>query len=314
MKWVALLSWAAVALFPRLALAATPAAAACVAAYERAQERRSAGDLIEARAAALDCSAVACQSFVRRDCRAWQGELQNAIPSVRIEVANAPVSAPVHLLVDGKPISVDDALLLLLNPGKHELAAIAGAQRVTKDVELAMSEKARSVELSFPATKDSQPVAPKTPKAPKSEPEPEPEPVPAPVPKPTPTPSRVGEKPSNPASARRGRALPIALGAVGVAGLAGFGIFGAVARAQRTQLHQCWPGCSPDRIRRVNNLYLASDVSLGVALASLGLATGILIFCSESPASAGPAQSIKSFRLALAPDNTGVHLGLSGQF
>jgi hypothetical protein len=297
MKLVALLALAAGALLPGGALAATPAAAACVAAYERAQERRFAGDLIEARVAALDCSAAVCQPFVRKDCRAWQGELQNAIPSVRIEVENAPASAPVHLLVDGKPISSDDALLLLLNPGRHELAAIAGAQRVTKDVELAISEKARAVELSFPVVQDPQPVAPKTP-----------------LPAPAPAPAKVDVKPANEAGARRGRALPIALGVVGVAGLAGFGIFGAMARSQREQLPRCWPGCSPDRIRRINNLYLASDASLGIALASLGLATGILIFCGEPTASGRSAHSIKSFRLALAPSNTGVHMELSGQF
>jgi hypothetical protein len=146
---LALAASAVVALLSDVALAATPAATACVAAYERAQERRSEGDLIEARVAALDCSAATCQPFVRRECRVWQGELQNAIPNVRIDVDNAPEDAPVHLLVDGKPISMDAALLVSLNPGRHQFVAIAGTHRVTKDVVLAIAEKARAVELSL---------------------------------------------------------------------------------------------------------------------------------------------------------------------
>ncbi|HVY25671.1 MAG TPA: hypothetical protein VHB79_03940 [Polyangiaceae bacterium] len=294
MRPLALLAAAAVALFPGVAQAATPAAVACVAAYERTQERRSAGDLIEARAAALDCSAVACQPFVRTECRAWQGELQSAIPSVRIEVKNAPASAPVHLLVDGKLITADQALELSLNPGKHELSAIAGAQRATKEVELAVSEKARLVELSLPVAK-------------------EPQRVPPPVPAAEPAPATLDQKPSREA-ATRSRALPITLGVVGVAGLVGFAVFGASARTEREQLPYCWPRCSPERIQRINHLFIASDVSLGIALASFGLATGILIFRSEPPASVGRARSVKLFRLALAPSSMGVHLGLSGQF
>lgn len=135
-----------------------------------------------------------------------------------------------------------------------------------------------------------------------------------PPPAPAPAPLKVDVKPSNEPGAKRSRALPIALGAVGVAGLAGFGLFGVMARAQRERLPQCWPECSPERIRRINNLSLASDVSLGVSLASLGVATGILIFCSKSAPSSRPAHSVKSFHLALAPRNQGVDVALSGQF
>ena len=77
------------------------------------------------------------------------------------------------------------------------------------------------------------------------------------------------------------RGLPASvyiLGGLGIVALGSFGYFGVTAIRQRDDLESdCAPGCSQDDKDSVDRKLLIADISLGVAVLSLGAATWIAL-------------------------------------
>jgi hypothetical protein len=71
------------------------------------------------------------------------------------------------------------------------------------------------------------------------------------------------------------------LGGLGVAGLVSFAYFGLSGRAIQNDLEQCAPHCLKADVDRMRSRYLVADVSLLVAVASLGV--GTYLFLSGRP-------------------------------
>jgi len=71
-----------------------------------------------------------------------------------------------------------------------------------------------------------------------------------------------------------GRLVPYALAGVGILGLAGFTTFAILGNSQAGDLERtCAPNCQPGQVDSVKTKYHLADVSLGVGLVSVGVAT-----------------------------------------
>lgn len=234
---------------------------ACAAAYERAQEQRRLGRLIRAREQLLVCSQPRCPGFVVDDCRRWFGEVDEALPTVAFAVRQGGRDLEaVRVYRDGVLLARRlDGRALPVDPGKHTFTIeVPGVERRTVEALIVEGKKNRLIELELPAAA---PVA--MAKA-----------------RPAPSPPASNGSPllSTRTTHARPRRAPSALtwglaagGAAGVAGFAGLGLWGL--REERRMREECAPACAPSEVSAVRRSYLLADVSLGLGLGSLALAT-----------------------------------------
>jgi hypothetical protein len=230
---------------------------ACAAAFVEAQKLRKSGSLLKARAALVTCAQNVCPEVVRDKCVAWLPEVEAELPSVILVAKGSDGSDLTDVEVqiddesetrriDGQPIPLD--------PGEHRFVFRLGEKHEELTVVVVARQKDRPVEATFQ-------VAGK----PKSEPT-------------TPTPPRQNAK----------RGLPVSvyvLGGLGVVALGSFGYFGVTAIQDKNQLEDdCAPACSQDDKKSVDRKLLIADISLGVAVISLGAATWIALSSGKSQA------------------------------
>jgi len=173
----------------------------------------------------------------------------------------------VSVKIDGQAAARElDARAVPLDPGRHEFEfTSADGQLRRVSLVLREAEKRRRVVADFRVSEA---------KA-------------APAPAQTPTPAAPA------ATSDDGPSTPVAvyvLGGIGLAGLGSFAYFAASGRSiQKNELDPCKPHCQgkEDRISEMRTRYVIADISLGVAVASLGVGT-YLLFASkgESPRAA----------------------------
>lgn len=200
---------------------------ACVNAYESAQRLRQAGQLRAAKAQLAICANEACASFMRDDCTKWDGEIDEAMPTIVVAAKdqNGHDTTQVRVIVDdvvvtdqldGRPIPVD--------PGQHRIRYESGGRAVDDTIVVRQGEKNRQVTASF-----------------------------APVETPPPT---------APATHRKIPVVTWILGGVAVAGVASFATFAILGKAKEG----CAPFCSRSNVDTLRRDYLIADISLGVGL------------------------------------------------
>jgi len=83
---------------------------------------------------------------------------------------------------------------------------------------------------------------------------------------------------------------------VGVAGLASFAYFGLSGLSLQHDLEECAPHCVKADVDRMRSRYLVSDVSLLVAVTSLGV--GTYLFLSGRPATESKERASLELRLS----------------
>jgi hypothetical protein len=116
------------------------------------------------------------------------------------------------------------------------------------------------------------------------------------------------------AAAPRPSRVPVyVLGGVGVAAAASFAYFGISGLALRGQLASCRGSCSQSRVDQGNADWVGADVSLGVALGSLGLGTYLFLRTTRAPPTE-PQTSVATLRLVVAPAPGGGFLRVGGAF
>ena len=221
------------------------ASAACVSAYEQAQEQRQSGKLLEALRHLQACAADACPAFIRSDCSTWYDDVRAEVPSVVFaarsagrDLADVRVSLGPRVLasrIDGEALELD--------PGEYDFQFTApGMQPLTQHVLISRGERNRLQRAEL-------------------------------VPLPRDTLAGSGQASLSP-PAQQSWVLPAIFGGVAVLGLSSFGVFGALGRSGESRLETtCSPHCSQDQISSVRTQYVIADVSLAVGVASLGLAT-----------------------------------------
>jgi len=246
-----------------------PATAACVRAYEQAQEERQSGKLLEARVHLQGCAQDTCPGFVRSDCTAWYQEVQAEVPVVAFvargagrDLTDVRVSSGQRVLasrIDGQGIELD--------PGEYDFQFTApGMQPIARHVLISSGERLVQRVEFVPVREES------------SE-------------------GRAAASPPPQSST----VLPAVFGGAAVLGLAGFGVFGALGHSAESNLEAtCSPHCREDQISKVRTRYAVADVSLAVGVASLGLAVYFALNASsERRAAQSPSFDVQASAHAL---------------
>lgn len=291
----------------------------CAASFERAQESIHAYKLRKARHSLLACAKPVCGKVLYRECTRALAQLESDIPSVvfsakddagaqLVDVDVAMDGEPLTSHLDGRPVPVD--------PGVHQFF-FKGSNSGIELVKLPIAEGERnrivSVELRTVPAKSS--PARESVAASKA-PELAADTAPVAAPRLTRTRPVVADLPTSvdatPRESGKSMVGPYVAGTVGLAGLAGFGILYAIARGDNKDLMSCWPNCSESRVSSVKNLYLAADVSLGVGVAALGVATW-LYFDSKS-GEERPSAKKPQYAVDIQPSRSGVYATVSGAF
>jgi len=250
--------------------AANADVAACVRAHASGQREAKAGRLKAASELFAACvSQDGCPDAIRAECAEFHKSTQRDLPTLIFAAIDAQggdliqvrVSADDQILtetLDGRPIALD--------PGQHHFKfELSSGETLESDVLVREGEKNRIVSMRSKQAPNASAETPAT---------------------------------NNEATAGEHRLPPgfwVASG-VGAAALLSFGAFALAGHGKQSALDDCSPNCSSNRQSDYDAMrrdYLIADISLGVAVASAGVATWI--FFASKPSSA-PEHAGSPFR------------------
>lgn len=255
--------------------AADAAPGSCVQANQDAQDLRKAGQLREARAQLLTCSAKNCNAVIRNDCEKWLKEVDEETPTIVVRVVDSRgqdvLGAKVTLddtriELDGKPVPVD--------PGQRTIRAKAKSGDVAETkVLVVLKEKARVIEVKLPVELSPDGTKPGGATQP---------------------PSGEGTNPPHPPDGEKTKneganlTVPITLAVIGGVALGAFGFFEITGHSDYSDLEtgcaKTAAGCDDNAIDPVKSKFVAAGVSLGVGLIALGAAA--VVYFTSKPAKA----------------------------
>ncbi len=262
----------------------------CIAAAERGQELRDGNQHRDARGQFSLCARPECPTRLTVECKRWLSEAEAAIASVRIEPVDgddAPVTS-VRVFVDGKPWTDDAAKEpLLLDPGSHEIRLErAGSPPVTRAVTLAMGERGRVLRIPLAIERETPPA---------------------------PTAKLTSSPPERDEESGGSIVAPIALGALGVVALGAAGTFWLLGNGELEEARaRCTAGCSSSEADGARTKHLIGDVSLGVGVVSLAVATVLLV--TRTPRRTAPAATAAGANAWVAPTASGAIASFRGRF
>jgi hypothetical protein len=289
---------AAVSADPAKAKAAN--GADCSSAYAAALEQEHAGYLRDASVLFLSCAADSCRSPVKESCQAKLFRLELDTPSVVLLAKNsggAPVT-DVQVTMDGTPIASRlDGRALRVDPGLHEFVFSADGEALsTQRLLIAEGQRNREIWLELPELDAPRPAAETTTSV-------------APPEKTAqlrlaPAHTRAALEPrvaitSNDPPASHASLTPYILGGTALAGVAGYLVLSSWARGDNQKLSQCSPNCPQESITHIRTLYMAADISLGVAAAAALTSAAWFVFSGsndEHPPQPGYALSVQPER------------------
>jgi hypothetical protein len=223
----------------------------CLVSPVEGQKLRRTGKLLDARVQFSSCARQTCPPEIVQRCAQWNEEVGAAVPSVVFAAHDARGAdlVDVRVSIDGQPAAAVGARAIELDPGQHRFVfSSAGHPDVEQPIVLREGEKNREISVTFA------PVAGAPGTAPSASAETEP-------------------------VAPESRPVPAAvwiLGGVGLAALASFGTFGALGVSERSNDH-CDKGCTSDQNSSVQTKFVIADVSLGVGIVALGIATWLFV-------------------------------------
>jgi hypothetical protein len=212
----------------------------CLAAPVEGQKLQRAGKLLDARDRFATCATNTCPAEVVENCMRWLRQVDDELPSV-VVAARDPKGrdlTDVRVSIDGKAATEMSTRAVRLDPGPHTFVfRQGGSADQEQQVIVRDGEKNRQVVATFG-------VLPLTP---------------------TPAPAlRTAERP-----------VPVGVwvaGGLGAVGLVSFAVSGTLGVAQRDADH-CDTGCPPADKSAVDAKYLVANVSLGLGVAALAVAT-----------------------------------------
>jgi hypothetical protein len=230
---------------------------ACRSAYKDATTLEEAGQLLEARRALKKCARSACDSFLRDRCVLKyvqiQADLPSVIPTVTDETGTHVVD--VRVMMDGAPLtSRSDGHALPINPGLHEFSFERDGVVATEKVVISQGERNRPISASLPRKL---PVAAAVIAA-----------APEPAVLRAPSPAAISRSPTR-SSRGRSAIAPALLVAIGAVGLGGGALLTYWGRQDNQALAQCSPDCPVSMLNHIRDIYLASDIALGVGGAAV---------------------------------------------
>ena len=244
---------AAIAVTSTLLIGEAPARAddreRCASAADQAQQLRDDGKYRRARENLLVCARDVCPAPIKRDCLDWLSQVEATAPTIVFsatdggkDLADVKVSVdgtPVTDRLDGKPVQMD--------LGKHTVKFEYQGQTKEEDIIIGAGQKNRNVAVTF-----NHAAAP-----------------PPPAPAPTPPP---------PVSTEGSLVPALVVGGLGVVALGSFAFFGLGGRSDVSDLERsCKPYCAENDVDKARTKLLIADISLGVGVVALGVATYLFI-------------------------------------
>ncbi len=236
---------------------------ACVTASDEAQRLRDERKLTKAREQMVLCAREACPGIVRKDCLQWLSEVEASLPSVVLSARNAEGGdiSSAKVTADGTMISDKlDGKSIFVDPGPHTFKfEVEGQPSVEQQAVIREGEKNRAITATFGTT---------PPEVNRSNP--------------------VTQAPNEPER----KSAPVAgyiIGGVGLVALGGFVYFGLTGKSDVSTLRDgCGQthSCSQDDVDSAKSKLLIADVSLGIGIVALGVATYMILTHDSAPASA----------------------------
>lgn len=221
----------------------------CASAADQAQQLRDEGKYRRAREQLIICARDVCPAPIKRDCLEWLSQVESTAPTVVFgakegtkDLADVKVyvdGAAVTERLDGKPVQID--------LGKHTVKFEYQGQTKEEDVIIGAGQKNRNVTVTF--TGGAAGAGPTGPAGPA------------------------------PADGGGGSLVPaIVVGSVGVLALGSFAIFGLGGKSDVSNLEKtCKPNCPQSDVDAAKTKLLIADISLGVGIVALGVATYLVI-------------------------------------
>lgn len=219
----------------------------CNTAADQAQQLRDEGKYRRAREQLLICARDVCPTPIKRDCLEWLTQVENTAPTVVFgakdgakDLSEVKVSVDGALVtdrLDGKPVQMD--------LGKHTVKFEYQGTSKEEDVVIGAGQKNRNVTVVFGSAAT----------------------APGPV---TPPPSAGGDK--------EGSLVPaFVIGGVGIVALGSFAIFGLGGKSAVDDLQKCKPNCAEGDVDSARTKLIIADISLGVGVVALGVATYLFL-------------------------------------
>jgi hypothetical protein len=220
----------------------------CASAADQAQQLRDEGKYRRAREQLIVCARDVCPAPIKRDCLEWLSQVESTAPTVVFgakegtkDLSDVKVyvdGAAVTERLDGKPVQMD--------LGKHTVKFEYQGQTKEEEVIIGAGQKNRNVTVTFAGAGA--------------------------------TPGPVGPVAPSP-SAGGGSLVPaIIVGGVGVLALGSFAIFGLGGKSDVSDLEKnCKPHCAQSDVDAAKQKLLIADISLGIGIVALGVATYLVI-------------------------------------
>jgi len=252
----------------------------CIDAHANGQVARGHGGLLQARSYFLSCAAETCPPMIRDDCAKFGAEVEALLPTVVVVARSASGQdlAGATVTLDGSAQALPvDGRVIFVDPGRHVFKVVTrNGSEASVSTQVGESEKARPVVVVTP------PGAP----------------VPSDVP--------------GTADGRTISPLVYVFGSVGLVATGSFTYFAIQGHSRESALQECAPACDPANVSKMRRSYVVADVSLGVAIASLGLGAYFLL---RPPATTTPASfAVSSLSFSTSPDLTGVGVSAAASF
>jgi len=216
----------------------------CASAADQAQQLRDEGKYRRAREQLLVCARDVCPGPIKRDCHEWLSQLEANVPTVvfaardgnrdLVDVKVYVDGALVAERLEGRPVQMD--------LGPHTVRFEYQGQSKEETVVIGAGQKSRNIAVTFGASPPAGGGAP-------------------------PPPARAGEG--------GGSSIVPALvvGGIGIAALGSFAIFGLSGKGDVDDLQACKPRCNESDVDSARTKLIVADISLGIGVVALGVAT-----------------------------------------
>ncbi|MEZ4221924.1 MAG: hypothetical protein R3B13_13410 [Polyangiaceae bacterium] len=263
--------------------------AECIAANDQGNNLRQGGKLMASKAEYLKCADAACPAAIREECAQRVSAVEASLPTIVVAILDAQgkdVTDATVWVDDAKVADTVDGRAQPVDPGAHRLR-IETSDGKSKELAFVarQGEKNRTLAVKLEAEAGTPPEA-----------------APLTKPKPAETEADSGQSSAGP--------LPWVFAGFGVVALGSFTYFALSGKSDQNDLEsRCAPNCKQSEADSLNQKYLIADISLGVAVLSLGAATYFFLSSgSTEPAKGG------DIGFGMQPTRGGVALGARGSF
>ena len=216
----------------------------CATAADQAQQSRDEGKYRRAREAMLTCARDVCPAPIKRDCLEWLTQLESIAPTIVLTAKEGTKDlSDVKVYVDGMLVTDKlDGKPIQMDLGKHKFRFDYAGQSKEEDVIIGAGQKNRNVAAVFEAAGAAPVIVPPSAKEP------------------------------------AGSLVPgFIVGGIGVVALGSFAFFGLSGKGEVADLQGCKGHCAQDDVDKARTKLVIADISLGVGIVALGVATYMFV-------------------------------------